>query len=136
MFKVQQNLPTCMTCRLTLVGNTVCPFLTFSYIHFRTSITNSLVDTFYDYKFMRKFTVTHKICFIILYACNIIFPLQLLLYEYHCKATLEYEKENPHEKITWISLELVMAEGNFLSKFRCSFFELFSILSAAYLKEL
>ena len=49
-----------------------------------------------------------------------IFLLQLLLYEYYCKITFEYEKEIPQEEITWISLELVMAKGNFLSEFMSS----------------
>ena len=85
-------------------------------------------------------TVTHNIVFIIsVYPCNgiisskiccsasrsvynfnIIFPLQLLLYEYHCKVTLEYEKEIPQEGITWISIELVRAEGQFSLKFQIS----------------
>ena len=48
----------------------------------------------------------------------IIFPLQLMLYEYHCKATLEYDKEIPQEEITLISIELVMADGEFSLKFQ------------------
>ena len=55
-----------------------------------------------------------------MYNFNIIFPLQLLLYEYHCKATLESEKEIPQEEITWISLPLVRTDGQFSLKFQIS----------------
>ena len=61
-----------------------------------------------------------------------VFLLQLLLYEYCCKVAFEYEKEIPQEGITWIFLELVMAEGNFSSEFIYEFIGLFSILSTAY----
>ena len=47
-----------------------------------------------------------------------------MLYEYYCKPTMSLEseilKEIPQEEITWISIELVRADGRFSLNFQIS----------------